>query len=438
MIFSLIKKGVRVGFFGLGKSNLSLASRLPLDNCEIILRSDVPVDRSKLPKVLQNAVIFEGNEAESNICENVIFFSPSVKRDRPSLISAQKRGVIFSSDAELFFERSRSPLFAITGSDGKSTTATITQMLLKEAGYNAALCGNVGVPFVDADIQADYTVAELSSFMLHYYAPKSYSACVTNITPNHLDWHTDFEEYRQAKLSLLKEAERVIIPNSLMEINAPYAVIGDDYSMLKRQFSAQLFITAEGGYIRKNGEKLIDLSCVLRSEKHNVNNLMMAIAMTHELVGEDEIASVATRFDGLEHRCKRIFSKDNVDFIDSSIDSTPARTAQTLRSLGKRVVLILGGRGKGLDYSLMIPEIEKYAEAVVITGENEEDIYSDLSPYKKCVVISNFDEAVKVGIELSTGAEALLLSPASTSFDKFKNYAERGERFKKIVTNYYK
>ena len=433
MIISMLERGCRVGFFGLGKSSTALLSHLPLKKCKITLRSDSQIRISDIPEGLTIDKVLCGERAAGEIDEDIIFFSPSVRRDRPELLAAREGGVIFSSDAELFFERNRTPVLAVTGSDGKSTTSTLIHLLLTAGGHRSRLIGNIGEPMIKSlDTQSDYFVCELSSFMLSYLTPQVEAACITNITPNHLDWHNSFEEYKSTKLSLLKGAHRTVLSD---EFTTGFGIISDRLSFdeLIKGRAAEVFVTLEDGYICKNKERLIRLADIRKKEGHNVKNLMMAIAMTEGMVGVEEIGEVAQSFAGLPHRCEIIFSEGGIDFIDSSIDSTPARTVQTLQSLDRPCVIILGGRGKGLDYGALVPTLKKYAEAVIITGDNADEIYNAIGGYVKAEVIEGFDEAVVYGKVLSKNAGTLLLSPASTSYDRFKNYAERGERFKEIL-----
>lgn len=436
MILSRIKSGCRVGFFGLGGSNTALLSHLPLEKCRVSLRSDGKIDRNAIPKGIRVERILEGKNACQDINEDILFLSPSVRREREELCRARKNGVILTSDAELFFESNDRPIFAVTGSDGKSTTATLISLLLKEGGYNAPLVGNIGEPFINGlGRNADAFVCELSSFMLAYYTPKSKAACITNVTPNHLDWHSDFEEYRKTKLSLAEKTDRLIISDVIGGLKQSYGVISGEREFweLKSLYSSAIYLTLEKKSICKNGTPLINISKIRRKEKHNILNLMMAIAMTDSLVGSDEIIGVAEGFTGLKHRCEWVLNNDGIDYYDSSIDSTPARTAQTLRSLDRSVVIILGGRGKGLDYDELIPEMKKYVKAAIITGENAEEIYETVKGFVDAEIVDNFDRAVKRGQSISKDVGTLLLSPASTSFDRFKNYAERGYRFKQIL-----
>lgn len=436
MIISRIKKGCRVGFFGLGRSNLSLLSHLPLHNCTLTLRSDSPIPEGSIPRDVRLDRILVGDAARKDISENIIFFSPSVRREGGELADALAGGVTFSSDAELFFENNRTPLLAVTGSDGKSTTATLIHLLLEAGGYKSRLIGNIGKPMCEnLGHVCDFFVCELSSFMLKYLSPRSDRACITNLTPNHLDWHTDPREYTECKMAVGRNAGRLIISDGVMGVGKAYGVISMDKSLgeLQRCYDAEIYLTAEDGYILKNGKRLIDLSKICIPHRHNIKNLMMAIAMTEGLVGVDEVLRVGSDFRGLDHRCRLIFSRDGVDYYDSSIDSTPSRTAETLKSLDRQVVIILGGRGKGLDYGELLPALRKYVKRAVICGENAEDIYAEVRDATRCEMIPDFDEAVQTGKKYAQDVGVLLLSPASTSYDRFRNYAERGEVFKEIL-----
>ena len=440
MIFSTLQQGCHVGFFGLGLSNAALLRCLPLEKCRITLRSDRPIDRSAIPKGLEIAGVFEGCDACRDIDEDILILSPSVRRDRREFEVAVRKGVILTSDAELFFEQNEKPLFAITGSDGKSTTATLTQLLLSASGVKSALLGNIGQPLITADENCDAYVLELSSFMLQYSSPKAVRGCITNITPNHLDWHTDFEEYKKTKISLTKGCEEFVISDDNLDIKGAYGVVSceKNYRSLRAEYKAEIYITTENGYICKNGRGIIGISEIQKNEKHNLKNLMMAIAMTDGYAADAKIREVAKSFCGLPHRCEKVLSIGKTCFFNSSIDSTPARTVETLNSLDRQVVIILGGGSKRLDYCILAPALKKYAKHVLITGENAEEIYRDIVGAAKTELIDDFDEAVRRGALLAEKVGALLLSPASTSYDRFKNYAERGERFKAILSQIYR
>lgn len=439
MIYSMLKRGCRVGFFGLGKSNIALLSYLPLENCSVVIRSDCKIDRGAIPSKISVERVLEGEDAVKDISEDIIFFSPSVKRERGEFVKARERGVIFSSDAELFFERNRLPIFAVSGSDGKSTTATLIHLLLSSEGIKSQLIGNIGEPMIShLDSDAECFVCELSSFMLTYACPKPQRGCITNITPNHLDWHRSFEEYKETKISLLKSSEKAVVFEENLGDFEPYGIISDrtDFCLLKERHRAKVYITSEGGFICKNGEKLLSISETSRKESHNIKNLMMAIAMTDGYVTAEKIKSIATSFNGLPHRCEKVLCKNGVEYIDSSIDSTPERTVQTLDALGRQVVILLGGRSKGLDYGRLSPALKKYAKYAILIGENATEIFDKIGSSLPCEVFEDFELGVKRGSELARDVGVLLLSPASTSYDAFKNFAEKGEKFKEIILKY--
>lgn len=440
MVYSEIEKGKRICFLGLGLSNLSLLHCLPLSKCEVSIRSEGKIDFSLIPQGISNISFFEGEDAFKNIYEDILIFSPSVRRERKEFDDARGRGAIFTSDAELFFEIADKPVFGITGSDGKSTTSTMVSLLMSEAGYRVGLIGNIGIPMTAAiDGNRDFYVAELSSFMLQYANPSVLCAGLTNITENHLNWHKDFEEYKKTKIRFVKSSEKFVISDDDLYIDGAFGIVSfDRFCDIKSGYPADLYITREDEFICRNGKRILHFDDIRLKEKHNIQNLMMAIAMTDGYVGDEEIYNVAKSFSGLKHRCQTVYSAGGVDYIDSSIDSTPSRTVKTLSSLDRRVVLILGGRGKGLNYSELCDAIQKYAPTVVISGENANEIYSAIKGQSTIEVLPSFESAVRRGIELAEGVGALLLSPASTSYDSFKSYAERGDRFRDIIFTYYK
>ena len=428
-----IKEGLSVGFFGLGKSNASLISSLPLDRCKLTIRSDKEINPADIP---QGAKVYTGKHAMDDLREDILFLSPSVKRER----FKECHGVMLSSDYELFLSENKKPIFAVTGSDGKSTTTRMATLLLRAGGLMASEVGNIGEPMVARlNGECDVYVAELSSYMLDAAVPKVKMAALTSLTPNHIDWHGSFKNYKKTKISLLKSSEKFVISDENADITGAYGIVSmtRSFDELKRLYRAEVYMSCEGGYIRKSGEKLIATKDILRSESHNIKNLMLAIAMCDGYVGKDEIRSVATSFRGLPHRCERFLSIGGIDFYDSSIDTSPARTAQTLRSLDRRCVIILGGRGKGLDYGEMKGEIEKYAHSALLVGENKDEIYSVIKDDTDCYMADDLQAAIDMGCAMAGDVGLLLLSPASASYDMFKSFEERGESFQKLVRQRY-
>lgn len=440
--FSDILSGVsKIGFFGLGRSNLSLLKTLPLSGVEVVLRSEGKIPRSLIPLGIKPERIYEGNFAFSDIDEDILLLSPSVRRERAELEEARGRLVRFSSDAELFFERVGSrPVFGVSGSDGKSTTATLAHALLSE-GRRASLIGNIGAPMLESLLDgSECFSAELSSFMLRYLSPKLRRGAITSITPNHLNWHESFSEYIETKLSVLSSADEGVASAdgdmlSYLPRGEYFALTSAEHSFeeLKNRVKCNLYFTYDGEYIRRNGEAFLSVGDIRRREIHNIKNLMTAIALTDGFASRERILTVSREFSGLVHRAELFLTHGGVDYINSSIDTTPERTRATLTSLGRRCILILCGRGKGLSYGILAEAVAKYCSLVIITGEDSEAMLRELSGAARCEVRDDFDSAVRSAVMQAECGEAVLLSPAATSYDAFGSFEERGEKFKETV-----
>lgn len=434
----------RVGFLGLGKSNLGILSYLSLHyDFEATVRSSLNVDVSSMsPKYC-----YFGKDALSNIDEDILFLSPSARRDAFEIENAKARGVILSSDAEFFFENSSADIYAVTGSDGKSTTAYLTSCLLKSHYINSVCCGNIGesmTPHLDDPKNTAYT-AELSSFQLMYQKPKSQRCVITNITPNHLNWHKSFEEYIDAKSHILENSrERIInfdceISRNLAKDYNLFGVFSKNYTEehLRKHIKADLYITLNDSRITVSGEEFLKTDRIRVIGEHNLLNFMAAIAMTYGKSDKREIASLAENFGGLPHRCELIGDYDGVKYYDSSIDSSPKRCAATLKSMPNNVIIILGGRSKGLDLKELLPILEKKTKLAVLTGEVGAELKELLSSKSRFNIkfeyINGFYEAVEYAVSQAQSGDVILLSPAATSFDRFANFEERGNAFKEHI-----
>ncbi len=434
----------RVGFFGIGRSNLALMRLIPNDK-EIVIRSEQALSPADLPRSVRGSKIYSCERAFDDFEDDILFLSPSVRRERREFDRARSAGVRFSSDLELFLNFNSSELICITGSDGKSTTTALTSELLSKRGATALL-GNIGVPFSEAagKKKPKLSICELSSFQLRYAKIPAKRAAVTNITPNHLNWHEDFEEYKNTKLSLLDSADEPIVfadDEILAEYGQKRRLFGVTsfalpYPELRSRFHSELYITIEGGRICKNGEPLISLDKIKRREGHNIKNLMTAIALTDGYTDRAHIEAVAESFSGLSHRCECFAEHSGIKFIDSSIDTSPARSAETLSSLGKNLIIILGGRGKGMGYTPLRDPLANHVKLAVITGENRGEILSDIKGCTETVMIENFEDAVLFAAASACPGDAVLLSPASTSYDAFSSFEKRGEKFKEIILNF--
>ena len=440
----------RVGFFGSGASNLALLDYLKkrYPYIEFTLRSDAPV---KSPDGILRS--FFGKDIAKDPTEDLLFFSPSVRRERAELQRLKETGMIFSSDVEFFFEKKAVPVFSVTGSDGKSTTVTIASLMMSESVGSFPASANIGVPITSL-LENDSvcgTVAELSSFQLSYFSPRSERALITNVSENHLDWHSSFDEYVLAKENVLRFAEKRIfnldskICRDLTDNYEAFAVYSKNLSCkaMQKLYDAEHYFSVEDGHILHNGKKFLALDEILCKGEHNITNFLAANALCADAVDKNVAKKIARSFTPLHHRCELVGIYDGISFYDSSIDSTPTRTRTTLSAFSAPTVLILGGRGKNLSYENLFP-INRALKAVVLTGENHKEIQAELFRHKEFIsgripvyYAEDFYDCTELAISLAVQGDAVLLSQASTSFDKFSDYKQRGKIFSDIIKKHY-
>ena len=382
-----------------------------------------------------------GKDALDVIDADIVFASPSVRRERLKLSA----GTHLTSDTDIFFSERRKNLFLVSGSDGKSTVTTLASLFLSPSFPNLFTGGNLGTPTAYASLSSDAFLLELSSFNLRYCTPKSDRAVLTNVTPNHLDWHKDLVEYESTKALLIESTNQAVLPLSC-SYNEHLASSVDAFALvstvstdeeLRATYSTEHTVTLNDGKIFIDKDAILTVDEIARHEKHNVENLMSAIALTLGYATENHIKTVASSFNGLEHRCEH-FHIGGIDYINSSIDTTPERTKATLMSLDRRVHLILGGRGKGLSPEPLRNALLKYAERIFVYGEIAEEIYEWIENDEDLAMIPHtLFSSLKEAIESADGnierGQTLLLSPAATSYGEFKSFNERGRFFKEYI-----
>ena len=367
----------------------------------------------------------------------------------PEFLSAIEKGSILTSEMEVFFEVCPCRILAVTGSDGKTTTTTVLSELLKEEGYKVHVGGNIGTPLLtcaDGMSSDDLVVLELSSFQLMTMNVSPEVAVVTNLAPNHLDMHKSMEEYTRAKMNIFlhQGASGKTVLNADNEITGGFTDIckGD-----VRVFSRKLPV--ENGYYAENGKifRAENGVCteILREEdiflpgKHNVENFLAAFCAADGIVSVETMRKVASKFRGVEHRIEYVRTLDGVKYYNDSIASSPSRTMAGLHAFEQKVILIAGGKDKGVPFDELGNEICDHTKAVVLTGFTAEKLSSAIKNAENysedlpVIITDGFDEAVYAARKLAVDGDIVILSPACTSFDRFKNFAQRGETFKTIV-----
>ena len=443
----------RIGVIGFGVSNQPLVRVLLRNGCDVTVcdrRERAQLGAAGDEAAAQGAKFILGADYLEHLDFDVIFRTPGVLPIVPQLRKAAQNGAILTSEMEAFCNLCPCRIIAITGSDGKTTTSTITAELLRAQGYTVHLGGNIGTPLFDRipDIRPeDFAVLELSSFQLHSMHCAPDVAIITNISPNHLDVHPDFEDYVSAKCSIYRGQR----PDGCLVLNAKDAYtprFAAEAPGRVRYFSSigpvenGVYCTDGVIYRAHDGksEKILDAAEIRIPGAHNVENYMAAFAATDGLVGNAACVQVAHTFSGVPHRMERIRELNGITFINDSIASSPTRTIAGLHALPKPPVIILGGHDKHIPFDELGDEVCLHAKAAIVVGETAQRIAAAIRGSKfydpgklPLVEAPDFRAAVETAYRLALPGDTVTLSPACSSFDFFKNFAERGDTFRAIV-----
>ena len=438
-------KGKKVSVIGIGISNRPLIKYL------VSLGALVTAyDKKKKDALGDIAQEFEkmgvklslGDNYLDDLSGDIIFKTPGMRFDNPYLLRAKENGSIITSEMEVFFEICPATIIAITGSDGKTTTTTLIHAMLNEAGFTAHLGGNIGTPLMtkaEEMKETDYAVLELSSFQLHTMKKSPHIAVITNITPNHLDWHIDYAEYIDAKKNIaryLNESDILVTNKS----NEETKKIGESVACECRFFSARddATVSLKDGLIYYKNEPVLKTKDIKIPGHHNVENYMTAIGAVYDIVGKDVVQKVAREFGGVPHRIELVRTIDGVRYYNSSIDSSPNRTINTLNVFSEPVVLIAGGKDKGIPYDEIGQPIKEHVKTLILIGATSKVISEAVKKVNGNIptfYANTYEEAVRLAKENAVSGDVVLLSSASTSFDMFNNFEERGNLFKELVQN---
>ena len=380
--------------------------------------------------------------------EDVIFRTPGMRPDLPELTAAVERGSVLTSEMEVFFQVCPCPKIAVTGSDGKTTTTTIIASLLRAAGKTVHLGGNIGHPLLaeTGKMKADnIAVLELSSFQLMTMTHSPHIAVVTNLAPNHLDVHKDFAEYIAAKENIFthQTVEDIAVFNADNAITAEEAKRANGRARLfsrKMELEDGVFLRGEAIIARHNSceREVMRTSDIKLPGTHNVENYLAAIAAVDGMVPDEVIREFAREFGGVEHRIELVRTLDGVRWYNDSIASSPSRTIAGLKSFDQKIILIAGGKDKGISYDDLGPEVNDHVKLLILCGATAGVIRASTEQAEnyaglEIVDVADYHEAVALARSRAVEGDVVMLSPASTSFDRFKNFMERGRVFKTIV-----
>ena len=438
-------RGKKIAVLGLGVSNRPLVRLLLEFGCDVLGCDRTP--REKLdPEVLQleqsGCKLSVGDNYLDGVEADILFRTPGMHPSHPAIEALRSRGAQVTSEMEVFFGVCPCTLLAVTGSDGKTTTTTLVSEMLKAAGKTVWLGGNIGTPLLPLVRQMkaeDYAVVELSSFQLMDMTHSPKRAIVTNLAPNHLDIHKDMEEYVDSKKNIFRfqNAEDLLVLNADNEITAGF--LGKGTTRFFSRQGKDAHVVLRDGVIYRGEKAVLDTRDILLPGVHNIENYMAAIAMVEDLVEDEVIVHVAKNFGGVEHRIELVRVKDGVRYYNDSIASSPSRTIAGLRSFKEKVILIAGGYDKHIPYDVLGPEICAHVKQVFLCGATAPQIRAavencaDFHGQVELTDCGNFENAVRTAAAAAREGDVVLMSPASASFDEFKNFMIRGEFFKKIV-----
>ena len=444
--------GKKIAIVGFGIEGVSCANYLGVRNRIFIIdqKSKEQIDDDLWKKLkIKNIKFFWGSRMPKGLDVDFIVRSPGVGPEAAVVKKLLGKKTQITTLTNIFFDECPCPVIAVTGTKGKGTTATLIYKILKEKFKGVFLAGNIGTPALDilSKLKKDsLAVLELSSFQLLDLKKSPHLAVILMVTTEHLDWHKDQDEYISAKKPIVLFQSK----NDFAVVNADFA----NSTKIARNIKSKIYYFStkkrtNGVYLEgrrivsgiESPEEICDISKIRLVGKHNIENVLAAVAVSKIYsVQNDDIVKVLTTFKGLEHRLELVGEKNQIQFYNDSFSTTPETTIAAIESFDNKKILILGGSSKKSDFSALSEKITKDSsiKALVLIGQEAERIENSINDngYFKGPVLKgakNMEEIVKAAQKLAKPGYIVLLSPACASFDMFKNYKDRGEKFKTEV-----
>ena len=439
-------KNANIAILGLGVSNIPLLEYLYELGGKVTIFNTKPLEDELINKLNNyNYKYYIGENALENLVGfDMIFRSPSILPTRKEIELAKSNGATITSEVKEVLNLCPCKVIGITGSDGKTTTTTLINEILKENGYTTYLGGNIGTPIftkVKDMKEEDIVVLELSSFQLMDFDRSPDISVITNISENHLDIHKDYDEYIGSKKNIFKHQnnEGILVTNIDNEITSKFEHVGEIRYFSRNQKLDNGFYT-DGKYIYYNDKIIIDTKDIKIRGIHNYENICTALSAIIDFVDLEKSIETIKNFAGVEHRLEFVREIDGVKWYNDSVSSSPTRAIAGLYSYDEDIVLIAGGYDKNLDYSPIAKPILDKVTKLILLGDTKEKIYEAVTSLNKVInkdieifLCNSLEEAIKKAKEVSIKNEVVLFSPASASFDMFKNFADRGIKFKELV-----
>ena len=433
---------------GLARSGVAAAAALRARGERVYgADSGSPPDAGRLAE-LGVEVQLDGDGTDLLERVNAVVKSPGVPQDAPAIAGARERGMPVLGELELGWRLIPNRVVALTGTNGKTTVAEWLGHVWRSAGQEVTVAGNVGTPLASLAVEppdpASWVVCECSSFQLEdsiAFAPDV--AVLLNVTPDHLDRHGDFESYRDAKLRIFANqptwATAITDADepSLEGTELPGDAVTAHYGVEGCAEPAACAVRAEDGVVLDGSGPLLEVSELALAGEHNLRNAM-AVACAALAAGLDReaVAQGLRDFPGVPHRLERVGEIEGVTFVNDSKATNVAAAVAAIRSFDGGVRVILGGSLKGGDFAGLVPAVTEHCRACYLIGDAEERLAADLAPAGVPLIrCGDLASAVRAAAADAEPGETVLLAPACASFDAFRDYEERGERFRELVAD---
>ena len=436
--------GKRVALLGLARSNLPLIEPLQQAGAELVLLDKSEDDRPELDNWKRSGFELHLGKDYLQFQADVVFRTPGIRPDAGCLPALAATGTVLTSEMEAFFQLCPCPIVGVTGSDGKSTTTSLIAAMLKAAGHRVFLGGNLGHPLLSRVPQiesGDIAVVELSSFQLMTMRRSPEVAVVTNLSPNHLNWHTDYAEYIDAKKNIFlhqKLEDTVVLNADCCETASLSAQARGNLLWFSRCAEANACL--RGPDLLYNGAFVMKADELQLPGRHFLEDLCAAVAAAGRWASPKAMRGAAAAFGGVEHRLEWVGKFGGVSYYNDSIATSPNRAVAGLNAFDRKVILIAGGKDKGIPFTQLAQALPLCAKEVIVTGEALGAILEAAQAVAGCPPIHRADNmaaAVGLAASLASDGDIVLLSPACTAFDAYPDFEVRGRHFKTLVREMY-
>lgn len=447
-------KTKKIAVLGAGVSNIPLLKQLACENCDITLfdqkeKENINEDIQKLINEKKLKCFLGQNYLEGLKSFDIIFRSPSLLPSNPYLKEEESRGCYITTEVEEVIKYAPCKVIGITGSKGKTTTTTIVSKILENLGYNVYVGGNIGTPLftkIEQLKETDIVVLELSSFQLMGMRTSPDIAVITNISPDHLDIHGSYEEYINAKKYIFKNAKK----NSILVLNSEDEIVKNfahEFEGEVRYFGTNSNLDTY--YLKENKiwnkeKEIIDTTKLILKGEHNYINICAALSAIKDFIKDtSNLEAILKNIPSVPHRLEFVREIDGVKWYNDSASTTPDKCLGGLSAFSEKIVLIAGGSDKNIPYTPLAKPVTEKVSKLILFGQTKNKIYDAVmeevkrtnNRSLKIYVLDDLESAISVAKKVAVSGEVVLFSPASASFDMFKNAYQRGDIFKKLVND---